>query len=152
MAQTMVFKPSRKPSRRSDRFKALGKILHIEINSAMDLIHASDSGLSLAVIDELRKHGFKVSDLDWAINPRTLSHRKKSGSKLTASESQRVIRAAKIQTLAESIFGEEEKAVRWMGKPRKVFDGQSAKAMLRTEEGAHLVEETLIGLDEGFFA
>lgn len=152
MAQTMVFTPSQMPSRRSNRLKALGKMLHIEINSTMDLIHASDNGLSLTVLEELRKHGFKASDLDWAINPRTLSHRKKSGSKLTASESQRVIRAAKIQTLAESIFGDKDKAVRWMSKPRKIFDGLSAKAMLRTEEGALLVEETLIGLDEGFFA
>jgi uncharacterized protein (DUF2384 family) len=40
----------------------------------------------------------------------------------------------------------------WLNKPRKIFDGLSAIELIKTEPGASLVEETLIQLDEGYFA
>lgn len=82
--------------------------------------------------------------MDWIIPPRTLSHRLKINERLTIDESDKLIRAAKIQALTSEVLGSEEKAAAWLHKERKIFDGLSAMELMKTELGAQLVEETLI--------
>ena len=72
--------------------------------------------------------------------------------KCTPEETGRLERQAKVWAIAVGVFEDEEKARSWLQKPRNLFDGLSAMDLLSSEEGALLVEETLRGLNSGFFA
>lgn len=66
-------------------------------------------------------------------------------------EAETALRIAKITVLAQEVLG-AEKAIDWLNKPRKIFDGLSAMELIKTESGASLVQEKLIQLDEGYIA
>ncbi|MNN59486.1 hypothetical protein D3C81_1746040 [compost metagenome] len=52
--------------------------------------------------------------------------------------------------MADAVFGNDEKAKRWLSKPKDRFSGRSPMAMLSTVQGTRQVEETLIQLAEGY--
>ena len=62
------------------------------------------------------------------------------------------MRVARITATAEQVFGEPERAWRWLRKPQQRFDGKAPIDMLTTEAGARLVEEMLVQIDQGIFA
>lgn len=134
--------------------RALGKVaifLNVPISNSKDLVKFARAGLPATSIESFAKTGFSRKELEWIIPPRTLSHRQKGDGLLSVEESDKLIRAAKIQALACEVLGSEEKAMSWLHKERKVFDGASAMEFMKTEVGAQQVEETLIQLDEGYF-
>ena len=67
-------------------------------------------------------------------------------------ESDKAVRVARLTSLADEVFGDDEKAGRWLRKPKQPFDKRCPLEMLRTEAGARIVEEMLLQLDYGFFA
>lgn len=75
-----------------------------------------------------------------------LAHR----GRLTYEEGERLFRVVHIIVLAEVIFGSDEKAVRWLSKPKSRFLGKSPCALLSTAQDALRVEEMLIQAAEGF--
>lgn len=128
----------------------VGSILHIGLKTPLDVVRVSREGIVTSAVDLLVDQGFNRRDLDWIIPLRTLTHRREKGQKLTTDETERWLRAAKISALAQEVLG-ADKAMAWLNKPRKVFDGLSAMELIKAEPGASLVEETLIQLDEGYF-
>jgi putative toxin-antitoxin system antitoxin component (TIGR02293 family) len=54
--------------------------------------------------------------------------------------------------MAEQVFGEPERAWRWLRKSKSRFDGRPPIDMLATEAGARLVEEMIVQIDHGIFA
>lgn len=122
------------------------------LHSELELAHVAQAGLMPAIIDKLMAYGFNARDLAFIIPPRTLSHRRVRNEKLTVEETDRVVRVARVMALAETVFGNIDKARRWLYKPRKAFGGATAMAMIHTEIGARLVEEMLIRVDEGYAA
>jgi putative toxin-antitoxin system antitoxin component (TIGR02293 family) len=70
----------------------------------------------------------------------------------SVEESDRAVRLARITALAEEVFGSEEKAFRWLRKPKRRFGSRTPLEMLGTEAGARLVEEMLYQIDEGMAA
>jgi len=70
--------------------------------------------------------------------------------RLTFDESDRLFRATHITAMANALFGNDEKAKRWLSKPKERFSGKSPVAMLSTIQGTRQVEEMLIQLAEGF--
>lgn len=89
---------------------------------------------------------------DWTIPPRTLKTRLSRGERLTVDESDRLFRAAHIIALAQALFGESEKAKRWLSKPKGRFAGEAPFAMLTTTPGMCAVEEMLLQVAEGMYA
>ncbi len=154
MSATAAYKPS-PTTTKSAYARALdvvGQMLDVKLAKPLDMIRLTRAGVEPVVIDELIKRGFSVSELSWIINPRSLSHRKQKQQKLSPEETGRWLRAAKIQALAQEVFADDEKASRWLHKPRKAFDGHNAMEIIQTEVGAQLVEDTLNQLDAGYFA
>jgi putative toxin-antitoxin system antitoxin component (TIGR02293 family) len=91
------------------------------------------------------------------ISLRTFRHRQERLKKgqdelLSPDESDKAVRAARVMALAERVFANREKALAWMRKAKKRFEGETPMQMLQTEAGARLVEQMLIQLDEGMFA
>lgn len=73
----------------------------------------------------------------------TLARRKRDRQPLTALESDRLYRVARIIALAFEVFGDEDKARTWMKRPNDVLDGEIPLNLLKTEIGASLVEDEL---------
>jgi putative toxin-antitoxin system antitoxin component (TIGR02293 family) len=109
-------------------------------------------GFEPGTIDRLIEAGFTKQEIfDLVIPQRTLSHRKGGAVRLNRDESDRVVRVARIFTLALQVFANREKAWRWLRKPTWIFDDKAPLDFLDTEAGARAVEEELIRIDEGMF-
>jgi putative toxin-antitoxin system antitoxin component (TIGR02293 family) len=129
----------------------VGIILDITITKPGDLARFARIGLPVTAFERFTQGALTRKEADWIIPARTFTHRKSGDGKLTSEESDKLIRAAKVQALAVEVLGTEEKATLWLHKPRTIFDGLNAVEYMKTEQGAQLVEEALIRMDEGYF-
>ena len=86
---------------------------------------------------------------DQIIPLRTLKTRLSKSQPLTVDESDRLYRAAHITALAQTIFGNKDKAKRWLSKPKQRFSEHSPMEMLSTLQGTRQVEEMLFQIAEG---
>ena len=57
-------------------------------------------------------------------------------------------RLERIAALAEQIFGTRVKARRWLRRPRRTLQGQTALSCIESESGAQIVEEMLRRMQE----
>jgi putative toxin-antitoxin system antitoxin component (TIGR02293 family) len=115
---------------------------------------AVEQGVPLPALEEFAtSSGFALKDLLEVVIPaRTLKHRRQRQEPLSLDESDRLARVARVYALAVRVFGNPEKARRWLSKPKIRFVEQTPLAMLRTDLGGRQVEEMLIQIDEGMFA
>ena len=149
-----VFTPQsdQKKSASARALDKVAKMLKVPLKTSVDIVRLTRKGIDPDAVGELVKQGFTKSEIDWIVPARTLTHRRQKRERLTSEESGRWFRAAKLQTLAKEVFGDDDKALLWLHKPRKVFDNLSAMELMKTEAGAQLVEEVLGQLDSGYFA
>jgi len=123
------------------------------VRSDLDLARLVEKRLPLTSVESLSRHGISDQEIyDLIVPRRTLVHRKSRHEALTHEESDRAVRIARVTSLAEEIFGADDKAARWLRKPKSRFDGKTPLALLATEAGSRLVEEMLLQLDYGFVA
>ncbi|MPQ71591.1 DUF2384 domain-containing protein [Pseudomonas sp. MWU12-2323] len=78
-----------------------------------------------------------------------LKTRTAKDQRLTINDSDPLLRAVRITAIANTLFGNDEKAKRWLSKPKEHFSGKSPMTMLSTIQGTRQVEEMLIRLAEG---
>lgn len=117
-----------------------------------EILRIVEGKLAPAVIKRLISLGLERSEIDAIIIPqRTLQHRRSRREKLTVEESDRVLRAIRVLSLAESIYGSRERALDWLRKPHSRLDGRTPLSLLKTDTGSRIVEELLIQIDEGMF-
>jgi putative toxin-antitoxin system antitoxin component (TIGR02293 family) len=123
------------------------------LRTDQDLVRLVEARLATSALDGLRQAGLADEELSTLIVPRrTLTHRRTRGEALTRDESDRVVRVARIAVLAEHVFGERERAWRWLRASKRQLQGRSPLDFLATEAGARLVEELLYRIDEGMAA
>lgn len=123
------------------------------LESDRDLIRVVHDRLPTATVDRLVQHGLTAEEVHRLVIPRrTLSHRRAAGEPLTVEESDRTVRFARIVALAESVFGERDKALRWLRKPKVRLDRRSPLDVLATDAGARVVEQALRQIEHGIFA
>ena len=130
----------------------LNALLGIPENATDNQIHQQImAGFPASRLVELCEKG-DVSPIerDQIIPLRTLKTRLSKEQPLTVDESDRLYRAAHITSMAETIFGNREKAKRWLSKPKERFNGESPMAMLPTLQGTRQVEEMLLQMTEGY--
>jgi putative toxin-antitoxin system antitoxin component (TIGR02293 family) len=124
-----------------------------DLRTVGDVLRAVEDGLSIRAVDALTGHGLSDQEVYRLIIPRrTLSHRRARRSALSREESDRAVRVARITALAEEVFGDRERALRWLRKPKQRFELRTPIDLLATEVGARLVEEMLLQVDHGVFA
>ncbi|MDP2787148.1 MAG: DUF2384 domain-containing protein [Pseudomonadota bacterium] len=109
-------------------------------------------GLPTSVIRQLEEAGVERKYRIQIIPERTLQHRVKNGERMTPAESERAYRIANVIALADRVFGNHEKGMRWLHNPMRHLEGQSPLDVLDTDIGARLVEEALGQIDAGYFA
>jgi putative toxin-antitoxin system antitoxin component (TIGR02293 family) len=66
-----------------------------------------------------------------------------------ASEIGKRVRVARISELASIMIGGADKAKRWLRSPSMFLGGQTPLAMIATDDGARLVEQSLYAIGYG---
>jgi putative toxin-antitoxin system antitoxin component (TIGR02293 family) len=138
--------------------KKISEWLGEEPMSEFELARVVLRGLPLTTQAIFLEHGITKDEFHRIVIPlRTYRHRKERLNRgenevLTPDESDKAVRAARILALAERVFANRDKALSWMRKSKKRFDGDTPMDLLRTEAGARLVEEMLVQIDEGIYA
>jgi putative toxin-antitoxin system antitoxin component (TIGR02293 family) len=133
-------------------FRKLGgqRALGADVASEADLARLVHRRIRLGVLGHIQKAGFSRQEIDDLIIPaRTLRHRKAKREPLSIEESDRLVRLARIQALAEDVFQDIDKANRWLREELGILDGKSPLEVARTEAGARLIEQLLAKLDWG---
>jgi putative toxin-antitoxin system antitoxin component (TIGR02293 family) len=101
----------------------------------------------------LEAHGYSQDEIFALVMPRrTYARRVKRREPLTVEETDRAVRLARVAELAERVFGDKEKAYRWLRKPKRTLGLAAPLTYLASEAGARLVEDMLWRIDYGFFA
>lgn len=133
-------------------FRKLGghQALGAEVSSEADLARLVDRGIRVAVLRHVLRAGFSKQEIERLIIPaRTWRHRKTKREPLSTEESDRVVRLARIQALAEDVFGDVGKANRWLREGLRILDDKPPLEVARTESGARLIEQILAKIDWG---
>lgn len=81
--------------------------------------------------------------------PQRTMARRKAEQRLTAQESDRLARLARILTYASNVFGTEEKASSWLTRPHRVLQGAAPIELLDTDLGTQVVETMLGRIEHG---
>lgn len=105
------------------------------------------------LIDRLLRRGYSESEIfALAVPKRTLARRRAAGEPLSLEETDKALRLERTAAHAERVFGDPEKAHRWLRKPKRTLNGETPLAFLASEEGARKVEEMLYRIDHGIAA
>jgi putative toxin-antitoxin system antitoxin component (TIGR02293 family) len=119
----------------------------------LELAEIVERGIPTRNLELLKARGLTFTEMaNTVISPRTLKHRKARGEKLSPAETERAIRVASIIRLAERVFGNPEKAMRWLREPDDRLDDRTPLSRLSTEAGGKLVESMLHGIAHGIFS
>ena len=111
-----------------------------------------ERGLPAQSVDFLRSEGLTFSEVHDVVLPaRTLKHRREKNQALSVEESDRTLRVARIMTLADQVFGNREKALRWLRRENQRLSSRNPLEMLRSEAGGDLVRQMLYQIDEGIY-
>ncbi len=83
-----------------------------------------------------------------SVSPRTMARRKEE-QRLTAQESDRLARVARILAYATEVFGTETKVSTWLTRPHRILDGTAPIDLLDTDLGSQVVESMLGRIEYG---
>ena len=131
------------------------KILGKPVKKPADLAHLARKGLPAASMTALagRLHlGNAALSRKLGIPQRTITRRFSEGASLTAVESDRVIRVARIFTHAVEMIGEQDKAIEWFHTPNRALGGERPLDQLDTDVGACMVEDILGRIAYGVYS
>ena len=126
------------------------------IHTVDELIRIAGGGIveefDARSIDKLRDYGFSSDELYRFVAPRrTLARRLEKKEPLTVRENDNAQRIIHISEMADRIFGQREKAQRWLRKPSRALNGVVSLDLLESETGARLIEEELYRIEYGIF-
>jgi putative toxin-antitoxin system antitoxin component (TIGR02293 family) len=83
---------------------------------------------------------------------RTLTRRLSRRARLTAAESDRTVRFARVYADAVEVIGDEEKAAEWLRTPNRALGGEQPMDQLDTDLGARAVEDVLGRISYGVYS
>jgi len=125
------------------------------VRSSFDLMPVIRQGLPAATLEAVSRH-MDLSALATVellgLAKRTMARRLQEGQTLTAEESERVVRLARVLAQASEVLGSIQKARSWLQKPNRALGGQTPLRILDTDIGTNAVLEELGRIDSGVFA
>jgi putative toxin-antitoxin system antitoxin component (TIGR02293 family) len=126
------------------------RVLRAEVTSEADLARVVARRIPLQALVAIRRSGLSEAEIEHFIIPaRTRRHRQTRQEPLTIEESDRLVRIARIQSLAEDVFGDEAKANRWLREGLGILNGNTPLEVSRTEAGGRVIEQILAKIDWG---
>lgn len=128
------------------------EVLGLEADSDLGLFQRVQEGLPVETLDRLQEFG-DLSDEEFAaIIPRRTESYQRERKRLSKAQSDRVVLAALVFARAHRVFGNREKANRWMTRKHASLGGKRPIDLLRTSTGAELVREVLVRIEHGVYA
>lgn len=104
-------------------------------------------------LDALKSRGYSEDEIAALVVPkRTLARRRAASDSLSVEETDKALRLERIAEQAERVFGNPDKAHRWLRKPKRALAGETPLAYLASEAGARVVEGMLHRIEHGIFA
>lgn len=120
-------------------------VLGADVRSQADLAMLVRRRVPLATLKGLSLAGLSEQEIERFVIPqRTRRHRAEKNEPLTVDESDRAVRLARIQSLAEETFGDPAKANRWLRKELAELSGETPLTVAQTEAGTRVIE-TILG-------
>ncbi|MEO7987139.1 MAG: antitoxin Xre/MbcA/ParS toxin-binding domain-containing protein [Gemmatimonadales bacterium] len=128
-------------------------VLKRTVTSESDLVEAVRRGLPTAAVEWMVREDLLSKEEVYALiaPKRTYQLRRQQHKPLTAAESEKAARIARIFALAIEAFQDPAKAATWLRRPSRVL-GREPLSLLESESGARLVEEELLRITWGFDA
>jgi putative toxin-antitoxin system antitoxin component (TIGR02293 family) len=126
-------------------------VLRERLTDYAAVIHRSRAGLPHAALEAVsRRFGVPAAALAHAIDlpARTLARRKKE-RRLSATESDRLVRVARVAASAEAVLGDRQKAGRWLQKPNRALGRAVPLDLLGSDLGAGQIETILGRIEHG---
>ncbi len=124
-------------------------------SNQFDLIASTRHGVPASILSELatalstdRKSIAQLLN----ISGRTLSRRLQSDATLTAEESDRAIRLARVVSFASEMIGNPGKAARWLQTPNRALEGHRPFDLLDTDTGVEAVRDVLGRIAYGVYS
>jgi len=133
----------------------LGKSAALRRRVEFELTNMTREGLSAEAIASLAEDlSIERTTLARVVgtSDRKFSVRLASGSRLSADESKRVARIARVVAKSVDTFGTLEKASHWLNGSNRALGGQVPLDLLRADEGAQEVETILGRIDYGLYS
>lgn len=130
------------------------KTLGAKVTASSDLIPVLRAGLKYKSFEAIisRTGLEKEATLKTlGLSPRAMA-RRKGERRLTATESERIYRLARIAALAEETLGSSEKARLWLLRPNRALNGATPLGLLDTDEGTRQVKAVLGRIEHGVFS
>ena len=131
------------------------KVLGKAIKKADELAQLVRKGLPAGSVPALAQKldlGNAVLSRKLGIPQRTLTRRLSQGARLTAAESDRTVRFARVYANAVEMIGDEKKAVEWLRTPNRALGGERPLDQLDTDLGARTVEDILGRIAYGVYS
>lgn len=131
------------------------KVLGKAVKKPGDLTKLVRRGLASRSVTELAQKlevGNRVLSRNLGIPQRTLTRRLSRRSRLTAAESDRTVRVARVYAQAVEMIGDEKKAVEWLRTPNRALGGEQPLEQLDTDLGARAVEDILGRIAYGVYS
>jgi len=108
------------------------------------LARAVRDGLPYAALQRLVADGvIDDREVETYFIPRRTLYARRHKATLSREQSDVVVRLARIQALADDVFGRRDDAHAWLREANGALGGQLPLALLDTEEGGRLVEAVL---------
>lgn len=108
------------------------------------LVGAVREGLPLSALDRLIADGaITEAEIEAHFIPRRTLYARRQKGTLSREQSDLIVRLARVQAMAEEVFGRREDAHAWLRERNGALEGQTPLALLDTEEGGRLVEAIL---------
>ncbi|WP_067564312.1 type II RES/Xre toxin-antitoxin system antitoxin [Halofilum ochraceum] len=110
-----------------------------------------EAGLSVDTAESLRQRThMTVKGFGRFIPRSTLQSKRKSDQRLSTEQSDRIMRIAEVYAHAATVFGDSDRAERWMKRTNpQMPDERTPEEMLEHSYGARLVDEVLTQLEHG---
>jgi putative toxin-antitoxin system antitoxin component (TIGR02293 family) len=131
------------------------KALRKEVETSAELVELTRAGLPAAILNtiarDLAMQRVSVGKL-LGISERTLSRRAATNARLTAAESDRMVRLARVLALAKETLGTMDKAGHWLQTPNRALEGHKPFDRLDTDAGVRAVEQVLGRIAYGVYS
>lgn len=137
-------KPAAARTGRPTMYARMGELVGQTIRSETDVLGVVRKGLPASAVFGFARE-FTL-DPELVAPSSTLRRRAGKNEALTVEESERLMRIARVTSLAEALYNDEERAKRWLGKPGAFVPGEPAispLALAATEAGARIVESVI---------
>lgn len=116
----------------------------------LDLIHLIDRGLPLTALDRVAETIAGDTSFKYRIVPKASLARRRQTHRLSADESERLARIARIWVAARAVWGSDEETRAFLNRPHPLLgDHRPLDLVVTSEMGAQLVDEVLGRLQFG---